>query len=94
MADTTTNKKTASVMDTTNFNLSEDEWKKRLTPDQYHVLREKGTERPYTGKYNLHFEKGKYVINLLDDAVVNIESINKEFELTHRISIDKLKLQN
>jgi len=39
---------------------SEEEWKQQLTPDQYYVLREKGTERPFTGKYNLHFEKGVY----------------------------------
>jgi peptide-methionine (R)-S-oxide reductase len=38
----------------------EEEWKKELTPEQYRVLREKGTEAPYTGKYNLHFEKGVY----------------------------------
>jgi peptide-methionine (R)-S-oxide reductase len=38
--------------------MTEEEWKKKLTSEQFHVLREKGTERPHTGKYNLHFEKG------------------------------------
>lgn len=39
---------------------SEEEWKKELTPEQYRVLREKGTERPFTGKYDLFFEDGMY----------------------------------
>lgn len=43
-----------------NIERSEDEWKKQLSPDQYRVLREKGTEAPHTGKYNLHFENGEY----------------------------------
>lgn len=37
------------------------EWKSILTPLQYHVTREKGTERPFTGEYTDHFEKGVYV---------------------------------
>ena len=39
---------------------SEEAWKEELNPKQFYVLREKGTERPGTGVYNLHFEKGTY----------------------------------
>ena len=46
--------------DTTKVSRTEEEWKKILTPEQYHVLREKGTDRPFTGKYYLNKEKGVY----------------------------------
>ncbi|MBI2658176.1 peptide-methionine (R)-S-oxide reductase MsrB [Candidatus Woesearchaeota archaeon] len=40
---------------------SEDEWKKKLTKEQYIVLREKATEMPFTGKLLHNKEKGKYI---------------------------------
>lgn len=39
---------------------TEEEWKKELTPEQYHIMREKGTEPPFTGKYHATAEKGTY----------------------------------
>jgi peptide-methionine (R)-S-oxide reductase len=40
--------------------MTEKEYRDKLTPEQYHILREKGTERPFTGEYNTHYDNGVY----------------------------------
>jgi len=58
-----TNKKNNPVYSTTDtdkVNLDNKEWAKILLPDVYNVAREKGTERPFTGKYWDSFDTGTY----------------------------------
>lgn len=43
------------------WDLTEAEWKQRLTPEQFYVMREEGTERAFSGKYDKFYEKGTYV---------------------------------
>lgn len=42
------------------MNITDDELKKKLAPDAFHVLREKGTEKPFTGKYWNNHQAGMY----------------------------------
>ncbi len=44
-----------------NLPKTEEEWKKKLTPEEYRVLRQKGTESPYVGEYDKFWEPGVYV---------------------------------
>src|SRR5687768_7594699 len=52
--------KTKTTMDTTKIYRTEAEWKAILTPEQYHILREKGTDAPFTGKLTHNKDKGSY----------------------------------
>ena len=46
---------------TEKLHLTEAEWRERLTPEQYHVLREHGTERAFTGRYEKNKATGVYM---------------------------------
>lgn len=53
-------KKQHNTMQTYKVEKSEAEWLEDLGPERYYILRQKGTERPHTGEFNMHFEKGIY----------------------------------
>ena len=43
------------------FLKTDEEWKQILNAEEYYILREKGTEKPFSGEFNNHFERGIYV---------------------------------
>lgn len=54
--------------------MEEKNWKEKLTKEEYRVLREQGTEPPYSGKYNTHFDDGKYHCKACDAVLFNSNS--------------------
>ena len=43
------------------ISVSKEEWRKELAPEKYHILIEKGTEPPFTGKFDKYDKEGIYV---------------------------------
>ena len=48
---------------------SEQDWKEQLDQKSYRILREKGTEYPHSGRYNLHFEDGTYLCKACKESL-------------------------
>jgi peptide-methionine (R)-S-oxide reductase len=53
---------------------TDEEWKKELTPEQYHITRQKGTERAFTGKYWNNHEKGLYLCTTCGTELFNSDT--------------------
>ncbi len=53
---------------------TEQEWRERLTDEQYRVTREAGTEAPFSGEYNDHFETGVYHCVCCDHPLFDSDS--------------------
>ena len=48
---------------------TDSEWQRILSAEEYRVLREKGTERPFMGKYDGHYDKGTYVCSGCENKI-------------------------
>lgn len=57
-----------------NVNKTEEEWAEQLGPEAYHIIRGKGTERPFSGEFNMHFEKGMYYCKACGSALFDAEA--------------------
>ncbi len=58
-----------SRTDTAHLHVSDEEWKKILPADVYNIARDKGTEHPFTGKYNETDTKGEYYCAVCGNAL-------------------------
>jgi peptide-methionine (R)-S-oxide reductase len=56
------------------LNKSNEQWRIELDPESYFVLREKGTEKPFSGKFNDHHEDGTYVCKGCGAALFSSEN--------------------
>lgn len=53
---------------------TEEQWESELGKDKYRILRQKGTEYPHSGAYNLHFENGTYCCGGCGEALFESNS--------------------
>jgi len=60
MSETTNNNPAFSRTNEEKVEIAEEQWKKLLSPEQYYIARQKGTERPWTSKFEKFEEKGTY----------------------------------
>ena len=52
------------------YHKSEQDWKEQLDEESYRILREKGTEYPHSGAFNMHFEDGTYLVVMLQRILI------------------------
>jgi peptide-methionine (R)-S-oxide reductase len=53
---------------------TDEEWKRELTPEQYHILREAGTEAPFTGEYVNNHDKGMFKCAACDNELFSSDT--------------------
>jgi len=53
---------------------TEEQWKAELGLERYRILRQKGTEMPHSGKYNLNFDKGTYCCGACGEPLFKSDS--------------------
>jgi methionine-R-sulfoxide reductase len=68
------NKNNQKMSTSFEINKSEEEWRKILSDEEYYILREKGTERPYTGKLLNNKEEGLYSCAACGNELFNSDS--------------------
>lgn len=56
------------------INKTDAAWQAELTPDEFHVLRKKGTERAFSGEYNDHKEPGTYLCRACGNALFDSDT--------------------
>lgn len=59
---------------TEKLHLTEDEWRARLSPEQYRILRQHGTERAFTGKYEGNKAPGEYLCAACGQALFDADT--------------------